>query len=55
LTEQNEQGLAEKAVQNRREEPEKPKKRSQADKIGRHKWNQQMLKSDARLRNVFIS
>ena len=46
LTEQNEHGLEEKAVQNSGEEAEKPKKkRSQAEKIGRHKWNQQLLKS----------
>jgi hypothetical protein len=46
LTEQNEQGLAEKGVQNNGEETEKPKKRrSQAEKLGRHKWNQQLLKS----------
>lgn len=46
MTEQNEHGLEEKAVQNSGEEAEKPKKkRSQAEKIGRHKWNQQLLKS----------
>ena len=43
---QNEHGLEEKAVQSSGEEAEKPKKkRSQADKLGRHKWNQQLLKS----------
>jgi hypothetical protein len=45
LTEQNEQGLEEKTVQTSGKEAEKPKKRSQSDKIGRHKWNQQLLKS----------
>jgi hypothetical protein len=45
LNERNEQGLEEKAVQTNCEEAEKPKKRSQSDKIGRHKWNQQLLKS----------
>jgi hypothetical protein len=46
LTEQNEQGLTEKAVQTNVEGVEKlRKKRSQADKVGRHKWNQQLLKS----------
>jgi hypothetical protein len=46
LTEQNEQALEQKAVQNTVEDTKKPKKRrSQSDKIGRHKWNQQLLKS----------
>ena len=46
LTEQNEQGLAGKTVQSSGEGAGKPqKKRSQADKVGRHKWNQRLLKS----------
>ena len=44
MTEQNEQGLAEKAVQNSMEAVEKPqKRRSQSDKTGINRWNQQLI------------
>jgi hypothetical protein len=44
LSEQNEQGLEKKAVQtDGKGSGKSQKKRSQADKIGRHKWNQQLL------------
>ena len=46
MIEQNEQGTEQKPVQNNGQGAEKPqKKRSQAQKLGRHKWNQQLLKS----------
>ena len=45
MSEQNEQDFGEKTVQSKGEAAEKvKKKRSQADKVGRHKWNQQLLK-----------
>lgn len=45
MTEHIEQGLEKKTVQTNREGAGKPqKKRSQSDKLGRHKWNQQLLK-----------
>ena len=46
MAEQNEQRLDGKAVQTNGKGAGKPqKRRSQADKIGRYKWNQQLLKS----------
>ena len=45
LTEQNEQGLAKKAVQTNGKEVQEPKKkRSQSDKFGINRWNQHLLK-----------
>ncbi len=45
MTEQNEQGLTEKAVQTKGEGFKKPKKkRSQNDKYGINRWNQHLLK-----------
>ena len=45
MTEQNEQGLAEKAVQTNNKRVEKPKKkRSQNNKYGINRWNQHLLK-----------
>ena len=45
MTEQNEQGLAEKAVQTNGKEVQEPKKkRSQSDKFGINRWNQHLLK-----------
>ena len=45
MTEQNEQGLEEKAVQTNGKEAEKPKKnRSKSDKFGINRWNQHLLK-----------
>jgi hypothetical protein len=45
LTEHIEQGLSGKAVQSSMEGAEKAKKkRSQAEKYGRHRWNQDLLK-----------
>ena len=45
MTEQNEQGYEEKAAQTNSKGVEKPKKkRSQSDKFGINRWNQQLLK-----------
>ena len=45
LIEQNEQGLAKKAVQTDGKEVQEPKKkRSQSDKFGINRWNQHLLK-----------
>jgi hypothetical protein len=45
LSEQNEQGLSVEVVQTPQKEIEKPKKkRSQSDKVGTNKYNQQLLK-----------
>ena len=45
LTEHIEQGLSGTAVQSSMEGAEKAKKkRSQAEKLGRHRWNQDLLK-----------
>ena len=45
MTEHIEQGLSGKAVQSSMEGAEKAKKkRSEAEKLGRHRWNQDLLK-----------
>ncbi len=46
MTEQVKQGFEDKPVQSSSKEAEKPRKRrDRAAKLGRHRWNQELLKS----------